>query len=473
MKGERRSAAAASASATEANARVPVALITLGCPRNLVDSETMLGDLHRAGFRITGDPSEAALVVVNTCGFLTSSQQESIEAILEAARWKQDGSLRGLVVTGCLPERHGDAVLQEIPEIDYLLGPGTFHALPEVARGLLSGELTRGARLGELDRLVPEWEPRALSNPGRSAYLKVGEGCRHSCSFCIIPRLRGRLRSRPLEELEAEARRLAEGGVREITLVAQDTTAYGQDLYGEFSLPRLLERLEKVDGIRWIRLLYTDPRSWTEELLDCFGRLTRLVPYVDLPVQHVADRLLRSMRRGLGWRRTESLLRRLRDAHPEMVLRTTVITGYPGETPDEFQRLLATLRDFEFDHLGAFAYSTEEGTPAAALPGQIPEDERAARRDVVLGQQRGIALRRNRARIGQRIEVLVEAIDEERGLARGRWWGQAPEIDGEVLLPRGCRTTDPGTRPGQFVDARVRGAGPYDLIASPEEESEP
>jgi ribosomal protein S12 methylthiotransferase len=320
---------------------------------------------------------------------------------------------------------------------------------------------------------VPEWEPRALSSGRHSSYLKVGEGCRHSCSFCIIPQLRGRLRSRPLEELEAEARRLVAAGVREITLIAQDTTAYGQDLYGTFALPRLLDRLESIEELRWIRLLYTDPRSWTEELIDCFGRLRRLVPYVDLPVQHAADRLLRSMRRGLGWKRTETLLRRLRAAHPEMVLRTTVITGYPGETAAEFRTLLGALRDFEFDHLGVFAYSTEEGTPAAELPDQLPEELRVERRDAVLRQQRAITLRRNRARIGRCLEVLVDAVDAERELAFGRWRGQAPEIDGEVVLP--MKSVDPGRRPrvGEFVAARVRGAGPYDLIAFPEEGPEP
>lgn len=450
-----------------------IAFITLGCPKNLVDSERMAGGLARAGFRLTGEVEQAEIAVVNTCAFLTASQQESIEAILDVARYKDEGRLRALIVTGCLPERHGDAVMEEIPEIDYLLGPGTLHELPAVAAGLLDGALGRGSRLGALDRLEPEWEPRVLSGMHHSAYLKISEGCDHRCSFCIIPRLRGRHRSRPPAEIEAEARQLAAAGVRELTLVAQDTTAYGLDLGGEESLDRLLDRLDAIDGLRWVRLLYTYPRGWTDRLLERFGRLSKLVPYVDIPIQHAAGPVLRRMARGLDWDRTHALLRKIRAAAPEMVLRTTVITGFPGETDEDHGFLLRALREFEFDHLGAFAYSTEDGTPAGAMAGQLPEEVREERRRAVLEQQRGIALRRNRSRIGRRLEVLIDRLEPERGIARGRFSGQAPEIDGEVILPYRSAGADGTTiRTGSFVSARVRGAGPYDLIASPEEEPE-
>ena len=464
-----------SAATGAAGARPTIAFVTLGCPKNLVDSERMAGGLLHAGFRMTGEVDAADIAVVNTCAFLTASQQESVNAILDVARFKEAGSLRALIVTGCLPERHGEAVMEEIPEIDFLLGPGTLHELPAVAAGLLDGSIARGSRLGGLDRLEPEWEPRVLSGFRHAAYLKISEGCDHRCSFCIIPKLRGLHRSRSIDEIEAEARQLAEGGVRELTLVAQDTTAWGRDLGAEVTLDRLLERRDRVDGVQWIRLLYTYPRGWTDRLLACFGRLEKLVPYVDIPIQHAADPVLKRMRRGLGWDRTLELLHRIRAAAPEMVLRTTVITGFPGEREEDHGFLLRALREFEFDHLGAFAYSTEDGTPAGAYLDQVPDAVREERRHDVLRQQRGISLRRNRARIGRSLEVLIERIEPERAVARGRFSGQAPEIDGEVILPLSTPGKSDPTAPraGDFVRARVRGAGPYDLIATPEEVPEP
>lgn len=454
----------------------PVAFITLGCPKNLVDAEVMLGLLHRAGLRVTADPKEAALIVVNTCAFVTDAQKESIDAILEVARLKETGRLRALVVTGCLPQRHGPSVLEEIPEVDFLLGPGSLADLARVARGLLDGTLARGARLDGLDRLDSPWDVRALAQGRASAYLKIGDGCDHACAFCIIPDLRGSHRSRPLDDIVAEGQRLAGAGVREVTLVAQDTTAWGTDLYGEPSLDRLIEALDGVDGLRWIRLLYTHPRHWTDRLVACFGRLSHLVPYADIPVQHASDAVLRRMHRVPGWAETEMLLRRLRREVPGMVLRTTVITGFPGETEEDFRRLLGMTDDLEFDHLGAFAYSTEEGTAAIRLTGRVRTRVRAQRRDAVLARQRAVSLRRNRDRIGRVLEVLVETVDPGGESARGRWAGQAPEIDGEVVLSLAAPLS--GQRnvmermpaPGTFVRARITGAGPYDLAATLDEE---
>ncbi|MCC7140686.1 MAG: 30S ribosomal protein S12 methylthiotransferase RimO [Candidatus Eisenbacteria bacterium] len=443
-----------------------ISVVTLGCPKNLADSESMLGQLHRAGFRAVADPSEAELIVVNTCAFLTASQQESIETILDVSRLRETGNLKKLVVAGCLAQRHGTSLLEELPEVDYLLGTGAIGSVVEIANGLLAGGLARGAELGGLDRAEFDWEPRVLSGHRHTAYLKISEGCNNTCTFCIIPTLRGKHRSRPIEDLVAEATRLAGFGVRELTIIAQDTTSYGLDLYGRFSLDRLLEALDAVPGIRWIRLLYTYPRYFTDELIDCFGRLEKLRLYVDMPIQHAADSVLRRMRRGLGWDGTEILLRKLK-AVPGMVLRTTVIAGFPGETEEEHRFLLDFLREFQFDHLGAFAYSTEEGTPAGEMDGQLPEELRWERRDAILAQQRTIALRHNRARIGQSLEVLIDSVDDSKAVALGRWSGQAIEIDGQVKLtiPDG----GPGVSAGDLVTVRIRGAGPYDLIGVIEE----
>ncbi len=443
-----------------------ISVVTLGCPKNLVDSESILGRLHRAGYPVAAEPEDAALVVVNTCAFLTASQEESIETILEMAQLKQSGRLKKLVVTGCLAERHGNAVLDEIPEIDYLLGPATYDAVVHVADGLLQGSLERGSRVGELDREAFDWEPRVVSGHPHSAYVKISEGCNNTCTFCIIPKLRGKHRSRPIEDIVHEVTRLGQAGVREITIVAQDTTSYGLDLYGGFALPKLLRALDQVPGIDWIRLLYTYPRYWTDDLLQCLGELEHLIPYVDMPIQHASDTVLKRMRRGAGWQRTEELLGQIRGAREGMVLRTTVITGFPGETDQEFEELLGFLREFEFDNLGAFAYSTEDGTPAGAMEEQVPDEIREERRARVLEQQRGISLRRNRRLIDRTLPVLIDEVDPQDGAPKGRWTGQALEIDGQVLLKK----TGLDVNMGDLIGVRIVGAGPYDLFGVPESE---
>lgn len=441
-----------------------ISVITLGCPKNLVDSESMLGQLHRAGFQVAADVEDAALVVVNTCAFLTSSQEESIETILEVSGLKERGKLQKLIVAGCLAQRHGNQLLDEMDEVDYLVGTGAVDQIAAVARGLLDGSLGRGARLDGLDRADFEWEPRVLSGLQHTAYLKISEGCNNTCTFCIIPQLRGKHRSRSIEDLVREAERLARGGVQELVIIGQDTTSYGLDLYGKFALDRLLEALDQVEGIRWIRLLYTYPRYWTDGLLESFARCEKLLPYVDMPIQHADEQVLRRMRRGLGWNDTYALLHRIRAAAPEMVIRTTVITGFPGETDEEFENLLTVVRDFEFDHLGAFAYSTEEGTPAGAMEGQVPEEIREERRGRLLAEQRRISWRKNRQRIGQSLEVLIDRVEDERALVHARWKGQAPEIDGGVFVKVSPDEARP--RPGDRCQVKILGAGPYDLVAT-------
>ncbi|MCA9755022.1 MAG: 30S ribosomal protein S12 methylthiotransferase RimO [Candidatus Eisenbacteria bacterium] len=446
-----------------------ISVVTLGCPKNLVDSESILGRLHRAGYSVSPDVEDASLVVVNTCAFLTASQQESIDTILEVAELKKQGRLKRLIVSGCLAERHGDAILDEIEEIDYLLGPGTYDAVVDVADGLLYGDLARGSRVGHLDRDPFDWEPRVVSGHAHAAYVKISEGCNNTCTFCIIPKLRGKHRSRPIEDIVHEVERLAQAGVKEITIVAQDTTSYGLDLYREFALPKLLRAIDQVQGIEWVRLLYTYPRYWTDDLLACFGELRTLVPYVDMPIQHASDTVLKRMRRGSGWQATRELLEKIRNAAPGMSLRSTVITGFPGETDAEFEELLSFLRDFEFDNLGAFAYSTEDGTPAGEMAEQVDEELREERRARVLTQQRAISLRRNRRQIGRTLRVLVDSIDETRPVAWARHTGQALEIDGQVFVKvSGAGPKSPGVQRGEFVDVRIVGAGPYDLVATPE-----
>ena len=445
-----------------------VSVVTLGCPKNLVDSESMLGQLHRAGFPVASEIEDASLVVVNTCGFLTASQKESIETILEVSRLKTEGRLKKLVVSGCLSQRHGADVLDEIEEIDYLLGPGTYDAVADVAEGLLYGDLERGCQVDRLDRAEFAWQPRVLSGFQHTAYLKISEGCNNTCTFCIIPQLRGKHRSRPIEDIVAEAERLVQHGVKELTIVAQDTTSYGLDLYGGFSLHRLLQALDQIEGLHWIRLLYTYPRYWTPELLECFSTVSKLIPYVDMPIQHASESVIKRMRRGAGWQRTDELLHQIRAAAPDMALRTTVITGFPGETEEEFEQMMAFLREFEFDNLGAFAYSTEEGTPAGAMQNQIPEEVREERRVRVMKQQRTLSLHRNRQRIGRELVVLIDEVDSEKNVAWGRWTGQAPEIDGQVIVKVGIA---PLPAVGDMVEVKILGAGPYDLVAAVQSEA--
>lgn len=453
-----------------------VSMVTLGCPKNLVDSEIMAGALHSAGYEIVPDPELADLVLINTCAFVTDAQEESIEAILDAARLKSEGRGAMLLVTGCLPQRHGLSLLEELPEIDYLLGPGAVGRVVEVAGKLLAGELGPGGILDGLERLDHDWSARVLSGYRHTAYLKVSEGCGNNCAYCVIPRLRGRQRSRPLEDLEAEAGRLAASGVVELNLIAQDTTAYGSDLYGRPSLDRLLRLLDEIEGIRWIRLLYTDPRSWRPETLEAFARCRRVAPYVDMPVQHASDSVLRRMGRGMSWASIRSLLGNLRLAVPGVSVRTTVITGFPGETEEDFGLLAGAIAEYGFDHLGAFAYSREDGTPAAGMDDQVPEEVREERRDRILGMQRAISLSRNRGRIGGVENVLVDSVDSGRGILKGRRAGQALDIDGAVYAAldwenRGRPSPPaPSVRPGGFVTLRIRGAGPYDLVGSIEKE---
>jgi ribosomal protein S12 methylthiotransferase len=435
-----------------------VHLLTLGCPKNLADSELMLGMLAHAGFEITTDPDEAQVLVVNTCAFIEAAKKESIGAILEAAEVKKRVVGRRLVVAGCLAQRYGAQLADEMPEVDIFVGTGNFLELAELLRRTERPELRPIPYAGAAHILPPTQTPRIKTGDFFSAYLKISEGCNHKCAFCIIPRIRGAHESRPLADLTAEARALAAGGVRELNLIAQDLTAYGRDLECRSSLAELLEKLNQVEGLRWIRLLYCYPNFVTDELLDAVASLSKVVKYIDIPLQHADDGILRAMRRERSGAALRKLLERVRRRVPGVSLRTSFIVGFPGETEQAFRRLLDFTREEQFDRVGVFTYSREENTAAHDLPDQVPERVKRERRARLMEQQAEISLRRNRKLVGREIEVMVEgAIARRATRIRGRTPLQAPEIDGMVML-RG------EAQPGEFVRARIDKALSYDLV---------
>jgi ribosomal protein S12 methylthiotransferase len=441
-----------------------IAFVTLGCPKNQVDSEVMLGHLDRASLRTTGDLDEADVAVVNTCAFLESAIEESIDTILDVARRKTTGRLKKLVVAGCLTQRYGRDLLEELPEVDAVMGTGDIDRVVQVVRALT----VPGRRPAEMpgdpdaewpgDRPAGDQRGRVLSTTVRSPYLKISEGCSARCTFCIIPALRGPGRSRTLEDLRDEAEHLVAAGARELVLIAQDLTAYGADLYGAPALDRLLHALDGVHGLRWIRLMYANPFHWTDALLDAVSGLDKVVPYADMPIQHITDRMLKRMGRRTDRATIEALIGGLRRRVPDIALRTNVIAGFPGETDADHRELLGFLREARFDKLVAFPYSPEDGTAAVKLPDRVSPETTRERVDAVLHQQAAISLEVNRAQIGRTLEVLIEAPAAGGGPARGRSVREAPEVDGGVWV------AGTGIRTGAFYPVRVTGADVYDLI---------
>jgi ribosomal protein S12 methylthiotransferase len=436
-----------------------VHLLTLGCPKNLADSELMLGALTSAGFQVTLDPAEAQVLIVNTCAFIEAAKRESVDAILEAAEVKNRGHGKRLVVAGCLSQRYGAELAEKLPEVDVFVGTGNFLDLPELLRRTEAPEARPVPYAGAAHLLAGSEAPRVASGDFFTSYLKISEGCNHRCSFCIIPKIRGRHESRPLSDLVAEARFLVRRGVREINLIAQDLTAYGRDLDPPASLAALLRELSAVEELRWIRLLYCYPNFVTAELLDAIAELPRVVKYIDMPLQHADDAMLRAMRRERSGDALRKLLARVRERIPAVTLRTSFIVGFPGESDAAFDRLVKFVREIEFDRVGVFTYSREENTAAAEMPGQVPERLKRARRSELMRTQAEISLRKNRGLVGREVEVLVEGPMPGTGMrSRGRTQGQAPEIDGAVFL-RG------DAEAGEFVRARVDRALSYDLHA--------
>jgi len=428
-------------------------VVSLGCPKNRVDSEVMAGLLARDGYRMVEDPAAAEVILVNTCAFIGPAKEESIDAILEHARFKQEGCCKTLVVAGCLTQRHADELQDEMPEVDRFVGTGAYHRIAEIIRS-------------ERDRaVVPDPSfvhdaatPRLNSTPPWSAYLKVSEGCDNACAFCIIPKLRGPQRSRTIDDILAEAHALASRGVVEANLVAQDLTAWGADLPGRPRLHALLHALARTE-LKWIRLHYAYPRDFPDGLVRAIAEEERIVKYVDLPLQHASDRMLRAMKRGRGRAFCERLLAKLRAKVPGIVIRTSFIVGFPGETADDFAELCDFVRGQRFQHVGVFEFSREDGTGAATMSAQVPARVRASRRRTLMRVQQAISREHQNAMVGRRLEVLVEGPSPETPLLLvGRHAGQAPEIDGVVYVNRGT------ARAGDLVEVEVEQAGDYDLV---------
>ncbi|MBQ1705201.1 MAG: 30S ribosomal protein S12 methylthiotransferase RimO [Clostridia bacterium] len=435
----------------EANTKIY--LLSLGCAKNLVNSELMLGRLRAAGMEICDSPEGADAAIVNTCGFIDSAKSEAIEAILELAELKKQGLIRALIVTGCLTQRYQSEFLTELPEVDAALGTGSYDRIVEAVRGALAGK-EHGTYFDPREHSLLMGE-RVLLTPGYSAYLRIAEGCDNCCSFCVIPKIRGRFRSVPMEELEAEARRLAAAGTRELLVVAQDITRYGLDLYGKCSLAELLRRLERIEGLRWIRLHYLYPDEMDDELLEVIAASRKILHYFDIPIQHVNDRILKAMnRRGSGALIRERIAR-LRALVPDAVIRTSLIVGFPGETEAEYRELYGFLEEYRLERVGVFCYSQEEGTAAAVMPDQIPEEIKERRRAEIYALQEQIMDAFSRKQIGRTLEVLCCGRDEEGCF--GRSYMDSVEIDGTVYFE------SEHAREGDFVTVRVDYAEGCDL----------
>ncbi|AQS59307.1 30S ribosomal protein S12 methylthiotransferase RimO [Desulforamulus ferrireducens] len=436
-----------------------VGLISLGCPKNLVDSEVMLGLLRDAQHHITNQATEADVLIVNTCGFIESAKEESIRHIFELAQHKETGKCQALIVTGCLAQRYHRELMEEIPEIDALVGPGQITGIVDVIEDCLSqGE--RKAHINEPLYLYDEHSPRLLSTPPYTAYVKIAEGCDNRCAYCAIPDIRGNFRSRTLESVEAEVRKLVGQGVKEIILIAQDTTRYGQDLYGEYRLAELIKRISPIAGLEWIRLLYCYPNRFTQELIDVIAQTPNVCKYIDLPLQHASDDILKAMKRPVNQQQARELIGTLRSKIPGIVIRTSFIVGFPGETEQQFLELLKFMEEVQFDRAGVFTYSQEEGTPAATMDNQLAEEIKQERYHRAMQLQKEISLKRNQQRIGERVEVLVEeVIDAAKMVYAGRSAYDAPEIDGTVEF------TSPRTlQPGDLVIVKINRALEYDLM---------
>lgn len=437
-----------------------VALTSLGCDKNRVDSEVMLGLLAKAGFRLVADEAEADIIVVNTCCFIKDALEESIETILEMAKYKETGRCKGLLVAGCLGQRYEKEFFEELPEVDAVVGTAAYESIAEVADEVLRGA-RQVKRLEDIDRPMNGGNGclRLRSTAPYFAYLKISEGCDNHCTYCVIPKLRGRHRSRTLESLVAEAEMLAAEGVKELVLVAQDTSIYGRDLYGEPKLHTLLERLNDIEGLAWIRLLYCYPETLTDETIAAMARCEKVCHYIDMPIQHASDAVLKRM----GRRSSQALIRekigRLRAAMPDIALRTTLIVGFPGETEEEFRELKEFIQEIKFDRLGVFSYSQEEGTPAARMGNQVDEERKEERREELMDLQKSISAALCERETGTVKEVLIEGKLPEEEVYCGRTRRDAPEIDGLVFV-----SSEEELYSGDFVRVRIREAGDYDLI---------
>lgn len=431
--------------------------ISLGCDKNLTDSERMLGLLRREGYEFTDDETEAEVIVVNTCSFIGDAKEESVNTLLEMAEYKKTGVCRVLLAAGCLAQRYRQEILDEIPEVDGVIGTTAYDHIGQVLREALEGR--RSLCLEEISRLPSMESPRIVTTGGYYAFLKIAEGCGKHCTYCIIPSLRGSYRSYPMEQLEEEARQLAASGVKELILVAQETTLYGVDLYGKKTLPQLLRRLCRIGGIQWIRVLYCYPEEITQELIDVMAEEEKICHYLDIPIQHASDAILKRMGRRTTQQQLREMIGRLRRQIPDIALRTTLISGFPGETQEDHEELMRFVDEMEFDRLGVFAYSQEEDTPAAGFPDQIPEEVKQQRRGEIMELQQEIAFAHSQDKAGQVLEVMIEGKLADENAYAGRTYMDAPGVDGYIFV-----NTPLELMSGDFVRVRVTGAAEYDLI---------
>lgn len=425
-----------------------IGIVSLGCAKNRVDAEMMLFTLKNAGYQIVDDPAAADAVIVNTCGFIEAAKQESIDEILELAQLKKEGRIQAIVVTGCLSQRYQEQVMQQLYEVDAVVGIGANALIAQIVEDCLNGKKVECFP----DKLrMPLSGGRLQSTPPYYAYLKVADGCDNCCSYCAIPLIRGKFRSRPVEEIVQEAKTFAACGVKELIVIAQDTTRYGEDLYGTLMLPALLQELCKIDGVRWIRLLYCYPDRITDELLHLIAKEEKIVKYLDLPLQHCSADILKAMNRRGDRESLTALIRKIRHTVPGIVLRTTLITGFPGETQQDFEELSAFVNEIGFERLGCFAYSQEEDTPAAAFAGQIDEKIKNRRQEIIMEQQHTIMERYCQGLLSRTLDVLVEGFDRYAECFFGRSAADAPDVDGKVFFT--CNESKP--KPGQFVKVRI------------------
>lgn len=435
-----------------------ILFISLGCDKNLVDSEYMLGLLTGAGYEITDDETEADIVVINTCSFIHDAQEESVQNILEMARLKEEGNLKVLLVTGCLAQRYQKEIMEEIPEVDAVLGTASYDKIVEAVEQALGG--SHIVQADDIDRLPLPDAKRAVSTGGHYAYLKIAEGCDKHCTYCIIPSLRGSFRSVPMERLVNEARELAEGGVRELILVAQETTLYGVDLYGKKSLHELLKKLCEIDGLYWIRVLYCYPEEIYDELIQVMKEEKKICHYLDLPIQHASDDILKRMGRRTSKQQLIDIVNKLREEIPDIALRTTLITGFPGETQENHEEVLEFVDQMEFDRLGVFTYSPEEGTPAAVMADQIDEEVKLDRQAEIMELQQEVSLDLAEEKmVGQEVLVMIEGKVAGENAYVGRTYRDAPNVDGLIFV-----NTDLDLVSGDFARVCVTGALEYDLI---------
>ena len=436
-----------------------VHLVSLGCSKNRVDSEVMVGKLLARDFTLVDEPAQADVIIVNTCSFIQPATEESIETVLEMAKFKEAGSCSRLVVTGCMVQRYGASLVDELPEVDHFLGTGDYHRIDDVL----------AARAGEAPKsfidaplyIHDELAPRVNSWARHSAYLKISEGCNHRCTFCIIPQLRGKLRSRTIESLATEALRLVSQGVRELNIISQDSTAYGRDLYGQPKLAELLRALARIDGLDWLRLHYAYPIGLPDDLLETIASEPKVLPYLDMPLQHASGNMLRAMKRGVTREGQERILERLRKAVPDIAIRSTFIVGFPGETEADFEELMSFVRAQRFTRLGVFTYYQEEGTPAAELPDQVDEDVKLDRQKRLMALQSEISLKMHKGLVGQVLPVMLDGKSKESELLLvGRLPSQAPDVDGQVYIS----SAPVGVRAGQILPCRITQASAYDLV---------